>query len=210
MKTSPVSKSSLSRIPAQAAPRPSRLKATAVLCAVLSLGTGSIIARTGAPAPSPGGGGGGETEKAGVFNEAAGSYQGQGVIAANGQAVIGTADGFIRGGKTGGGMILRGDFVGTGASIRLKRTLTFNRRTYSAKSVLISSGMSQAGSGRGRYSTNGNLLRYNEKSTFSVGGTPQPVNIRGTARFSSRSVSIIENWSVSGQALTFKFRLRPR
>lgn len=160
------------------------------------------------PNPSPDNGGGGEKE--GVFNEFAGRYQGNCVLSANGITAFGLADAFIRGGKSGGGLTLRSTISASGQTIKVKRKLTFKRRSFKSKSVLIAAGNVQPGSGGGRFTAKENFLRYNENATFTSGGVPQAVVITGDVRFFRNSILVSEIWSVSGQSLLFKYRLRSR
>lgn len=160
------------------------------------------------PNPSPGHGGG--NEKEGVFNEFAGGYQGNCVLSSNGITAFGRADAFIRGGKSGGGLTLRSTISASGQTIKVKRILTFKRRSFKSKSVLIAAGNVQPGSGGGRFTAKENFLRYNENATFTSSGVPQAITISGDARFFRNSILVTEIWSVSGQSLAFKHRLRPR
>lgn len=160
------------------------------------------------PNPSPGNGGG--SEKEGVFNKFAGGYQGNCVLSSNGITAFGRADAFIRGGKSGGGITLRSTISAGGQTIKVKRKLTLKRRSFKSKSVLIVAGNVQPGSGGGRFTAKSNFLRYNENATFFSGGMTQGVAIRGDARFFRNSIVFNEIWSVSGQSLAFKYRLRPR
>lgn len=195
---------------AQALPRPFPRSKAVILCITVSLGIGAADARTGSPQPSPDGGGGGGNEKESVFTEFAGSYSGNAFLSGTTSA-FGRADGFVRGGKVGGGLTLRGDVAAGGQSIRVKRILSFKRRTFNSKSALIGAGTNSTASGRGRYTAKTNFLRYKETSIFQIsGGSTQVINISGDARFSRNSLQVTEVWSVSGQSLVFRYRLRPR
>lgn len=210
MKTSPASNLSPAPTKARALPRLFPRSKAAILCVAVSLAISAADARTGSPQPSPDGGGGGENEKESVFNEFAGSYSGNALLSGTTSA-FGRADGFVRGGKVGGGLTLRGDVAASGQSIRVKRILTFKRRTFKSKSILIGSGTNAVGSGGGRYTSRTNFLKYKETATFDTGGgSTQTINIRGDARFSRNSLQVTEVWSVSGQSLVFRYRLRPR
>jgi hypothetical protein len=210
MKTSPAWKSSTTTTLSRTVPHPSsRWKAT-ILCAALSLGIGAAGARTGSPQPSPGGGGEGGNEKEGVFNEFAGSYSGNASLSGTASA-FGTARGFVRRGMGGGGLTLRADVAANGQSLRVKRILTFKRRTFKSKSLLLGVGTNAIGSGRGRFASRTNFLRYNETSSFDTGGgVMQTINITGDVRFFRNSMQATEIWSVTGQSLVFRYRLRPR
>lgn len=209
MKTSPASNSSPAPITAQTLPRPFSRSKAVILCLTVSLAISAADARTGAPQPSPDGGGG-SNEKESVFNDFAGSYSGNALLSGTTSA-FGRADGFVRGGKVGGGLTLRGDVAASGQSIRVKRILSFKRRTFKSKSFLIGSGTNAIGSGRGRYTSRTNFLNYKETASFDTGGgNTQIININGDARFSRNSLQVTEVWSVSGQSLVFRYRLRPR
>lgn len=180
------------------------------LAAAACLGIGGANAAPVAPSdPAPNGGDGGGNEKEGVFNEFAGRYNGNCVISAGPISAFGRGDAFVRGGKTGGVLTLRATVSANGQTIKSKRIITFKKSKINSRGTLISAGMVQPGTGRGRNTTKNNYFRYRDFYTVSSNGIPQSVLISGNARFFRNSARFIEIWSVSGQTLVFTYRVRP-
>jgi hypothetical protein len=162
--------------------------------------------RGGSPPP----GGGGQTQSGSAFNSFAGSYSGNAFLSGTTSA-SGSADGFVRGGNVGGGLILRADVSAGGQSLRVKRNLTFKRRTFKSKSLLKGVGTNSTVTGKGRYTSKPKFIRYRETSIFRLsGGMTQTIDIKGDARFFRRSIQITEIWSATGNSLVFRYRLRHR
>lgn len=146
------------------------------------------------------------------FLDLKGSFKGKATLFAGGLSAPGKATASLAAKKQGkeGKLKISGTYSANGTTLTAKREINFKGRKIKTRTQLLTGFGNGSGRGTGKFRFKNSKFSYEDSFTLTANGTPVPLAVKGTARFTPRKASISEVWTSSSTStvLTFKLNLK--